>query len=252
MAFLEICNITKSFGDFSVLKGIEFTAEKGEVVCLVGASGGGKTTMLRCLNLLETPDSGRITVDGQVIFDGENTTPLSAEEIHNRRLMLGLVFQQFNLFPQYSVLENLCLAPKLMADKAEYPRIEQEAMELLTRLGLADKKDSYPCELSGGQQQRVAIARALMLKPRVLCFDEPTSALDPALTHEVLQVIRDLAATGMTQVIVTHDMDFARKVCDKAVFIASGRVVEMGTPAQIFDNPQHELTRAFLAQDEQE
>ena len=252
MAFLDICNITKSCGDFSVLKGIEFTAEKGEVVCLVGASGGGKTTMLRCLNLLETPDSGRITVDGQVIFDAEDHTALSNEELHNRRLMLGLVFQQFNLFPQYSVLENLCLAPKLMADKAEYPRIEQEAMDLLTRLGLADKRNSYPCELSGGQQQRVAIARALMLKPRVLCFDEPTSALDPALTHEVLQVIRDLAATGMTQVIVTHDMDFARKVCDKVVFIAAGQVVEWGTPEEVFNHPTDERTRAFLAQDPQQ
>ena len=256
MALLEVNNIQKSFGKTSVLKGIDFSLEKGEVLSIIGSSGSGKTTLLRCLNFLETPDVGEILIDGKSIFDAASHKTLDEEQVRQNRLRFGLVFQQFNLFPQYSVLGNLTLAPMLRLKEKKISAeqknqmtaaITAKAEDLLSRVGLSEKKDAYPCELSGGQQQRVAIARALMLEPEILCFDEPTSALDPELTGEVLRVIKALAAEKHTMVIVTHEMEFARAVSDKVMFMADGVIEEMDTPDKIFDNPTSEKLKAFLS-----
>lgn len=255
MSFLEVRDIYKSFGKTEVIKGISLDVERGEVVSIIGSSGGGKTTFLRCLNLLEIPNKGTIKVNGDIIFDGNSENKISDSELRTRRLHFGLVFQQFNLFPQYTAFENICLAPKLLAkedpkfstDKKQiYAEIEANAETLLARVGLTDKKNNYPCQLSGGQQQRVAIARALALHPDILCFDEPTSALDPELTGEVLRVIKGLKSSDMTMIIVTHEMEFAKSVSDRVVYIADGIIEEQGTPEQIFESPQSEKTRSFL------
>lgn len=258
MAILEVKNIHKSFGNTDVLKGIDFSLEKGEVLVIIGSSGSGKTTLLRCLNFLEIADKGSIIVNGETLIDSSDKSSLSDNEIRKNRLHFGLVFQQFNLFPQYSVMENLTLAPKLAAkpelkgnSKAEKTKIladiENNAKQLLNRVGLTEKADSYPCELSGGQQQRVAIARALAMSPDILCFDEPTSALDPELTGEVLNVIRSLKTGDSTMVVVTHEMQFARNVADKIMFMADGVIEEMGTPDEIFENPKSEKLKNFLS-----
>jgi polar amino acid transport system ATP-binding protein len=255
VALLEVNNFTKSFGKLDVLKGIDFSLEKGKVLSIIGSSGSGKTTLLRCLNFLEKPDTGTMSVNGKTIFNAADKKKISEEEIRKNRLHFGLVFQQFNLFPQYTVLENITLAPKLRLKeekltneekKAKADAITAHAWELLDRVGLTEKADYYPCQLSGGQQQRVAIARALALTPDILCFDEPTSALDPELTGEVLRVIRDLKSADSTMIIVTHEMDFARHVSDEIIFMANGVIEERGTPEQIFDDPKSPLTRAFL------
>ncbi|MDD2221457.1 MAG: amino acid ABC transporter ATP-binding protein [Clostridia bacterium] len=255
MSVLEVKNISKSFGETEVLKDVGFTLEKGEVIAIIGSSGSGKTTLLRCLNFLETPDGGQIIVNGETLFDASNRTLCSETDIRKNRLHFGLVFQSFNLFPQYTALGNVKLAGELLAkqrdDYKEQRRqilqdIEEKACELLRQVGLSDKMHLYPHQLSGGQQQRVAIARALALAPDVLCFDEPTSALDPELTGEVLKVIRSLAEKNTTMVIVTHEMQFARDVADKVIFMDEGVVVEAGTPEQVFGNPQQERTIRFL------
>lgn len=245
---LEVKNLRKRFGQNEVLKGVSLTLKKGEVLSIIGSSGGGKTTLLRCLNFLETANSGEIVVNGKTVYradDGEkpDLTP-------EAQTSFGLVFQQFNLFPQYSVIDNLCLAPKLKAKREKQNRneeIEAKAKELLETVGLTEKANAYPCELSGGQQQRVAIARALMLSPDILCFDEPTSALDPELTGEVLRVIRSLKDSERTMIIVTHEMEFAKNVSDKVIFISDGIIEEEGTPEEVFENPKSEKTRAFLS-----
>ena len=260
MAVLEVKNIKKSFGKTDVLRGIDFSLEKGQVLSIIGSSGSGKTTLLRCLNFLETPDVGEIFVDGKCIFNAEDTTKKSATEIRENRLNFGMVFQSFNLFPQYTVMENITLAPRLRAKekasaenlhsselKRMYADIDEMASSLLLTVGLSDKKDSYPCQLSGGQQQRVAIARALALKPEILCFDEPTSALDPELTGEVLRVIKGLKSDDSTMIVVTHEMEFARNVSDVIIFMADGVIEEIGTPEQIFGNPKSEKTKTFLS-----
>lgn len=245
MSVLEVKNLKKSYGKTEVLKGISFSLEKGEVLSIIGSSGSGKTTLLRCLNFLEFAESGKISVDGETIFDGEAEKKLTENEIRRNRLHFGLVFQSFNLFPQYSVLKNVTLAPVLLKRMAER-EAEQKALELLERVGLSDRVNSYPCRLSGGQQQRVAIARALALEPDILCFDEPTSALDPELTGEVLRVIRGLKGTGCTMIVVTHEMEFAENVSDRVIFMADGAVEEYGTPEQVFKNPRSEKTKSFL------
>ena len=245
MANLHIKDIYKNFGKTEVLKGISFTLNEGEVVSIIGSSGSGKTTLLRCLNFLETPDRGVISIDDKVLFDGDANIKLNDDEIRENRLHFGLVFQSFNLFPQYSVLENVTLAPKLLK-KGTNEEIEQKAKQLIEQVGLTEKADSYPCQLSGGQQQRVAIARALALNPDILCFDEPTSALDPELTGEVLRVIKELKIAGRTMIVVTHEMEFAKNVSDKIIFMADGIIEEIGTPQEIFENPKSEKTKHFL------
>lgn len=245
MPVLEIDNIRKSFGKTEVLKGISFSLNKGEVLSIIGSSGSGKTTLLRCLNFLEFADSGTISVNGETIFDGESANKLTDSEIRKNRLHFGLVFQSFNLFPQYSVLKNVMLAPTLL-NRGTAEEIETKAHALIDRVGLTEKIANYPCELSGGQQQRVAIARALALEPDILCFDEPTSALDPELTGEVLKVIKGLKNTDSTMIVVTHEMEFAKNVSDKVLFMADGVVEEYGTPAEVFGNPKSEKTRSFL------
>lgn len=246
MAVLEVKNIYKSFGKTEVLKGIDFSLEKGQVLSIIGSSGSGKTTLLRCLNSLEFADKGTITVNDAVIFDGDRKSKRSDAELRERRLHFGLVFQSFNLFPQYTVFENITLAPNLL--KKDTPEnVKAKALELLEKVGLSDKADSYPCQLSGGQQQRVAIARALALDPEILCFDEPTSALDPELTGEVLKVIRSLADGHMTMVVVTHEMGFAKDVSDRVIFMDDGVIAEQGTPDEVFNNPKTERLQAFLA-----
>lgn len=256
MALLEVTGITKSFGKTEVLKGIDFSLEKGTVLSIIGSSGSGKTTLLRCLNFLEEAESGIIRVADKVLFDGNNQHTLSDAEVRQNRLHFGLVFQNFNLFPQYSVLENVCLAPKLQAkERPDYKanakrinaEIEEKALSLLEQVGLSAKRDAYPCELSGGQQQRVAIARALALDPEILFFDEPTSALDPELTGEILRVIKDLAQRDMTMVIVTHEMQFAAEVSDQVIFMDGGVIVEQGTPDDVFVHTKNERTKAFLS-----
>ena len=254
MEILKVKNLRKSFGSVEVLKGIDLTLRRGEVLSIIGSSGGGKTTFLRCLNFLELADEGEIEVNGEKVYaarPGENP-----EMSPEAQLSLGLVFQQFNLFPQYTVKQNLTLAPMLRAKreksstiKEDIEKIEAKADELLSTVGLTDKRDTYPCQLSGGQQQRVAIARALMLSPDILCFDEPTSALDPELTGEVLKVIRSLKSADRTMVIVTHEMEFARNVSDKVIFMSDGVIEEMGTPDEVFGNPKSPKTAAFLAKD---
>lgn len=256
MALLEIKNLCKSFGDAHILKNINLDVEQGDVIAIIGSSGNGKTTLLRCLNFLEIPEEGKITVDGDVVFDSslnidEKGRPVKVKSIpRENRLKLGMVFQNFNLFPQYTALENVTLAMKVLEKDGlkSFPEgIEKTATDILTRVGLADKLQHYPCQLSGGQQQRVAIARALALNPDILCFDEPTSALDPELTGEVLTVIRKLAKERMTMIIVTHEMNFAREAATRIVFMDEGRIVEQGTPEQVLDNPQNERTKAFLS-----
>ena len=239
MPVLQVNNLRKGFGSTDVLKGISFSLEEGQVLAIIGSSGGGKSTLLRCLNFLETPDEGEIWVSGkQLLSDSE-------EEIRQNRLHFGLVFQNFNLFPQYSVLGNITLAPTLLK-QGSAAQIKEKALSLLAQVGLEEKADAYPYQLSGGQQQRVAIARALALNPEILCFDEPTSALDPELTGEVLRVIRGLKNGGNTMIVVTHEMEFARSVADVVIFMADGVIEEMGTPQQVFENPQSEKTRAFI------
>ncbi|MGN0569340.1 MAG: amino acid ABC transporter ATP-binding protein [Candidatus Fimenecus sp.] len=246
MALLEVKNIYKSFGKTEVLKGIDFSLEKGEALAIIGSSGSGKTTLLRCLNFLETPDSGTITVNGETLFDAAVNKKLSDEEIRKKRLHFGLVFQNFNLFPQYTVLKNVTLAPALLK-KGSAEEINEKAVSLIKSVGLSEKMNSYPCELSGGQQQRVAIARALAMSPDILCFDEPTSALDPELTGEVLRVIRELKDENTTMIIVTHEMNFAKNVSDKVIFMADGIIEEMGNPADVFDSPKSERLKEFLS-----
>ena len=239
MAVLEVKNLKKHFEDLDVLKGVSFSLEKGQVLAIIGSSGGGKSTLLRCLNFLETPDEGEIIVNGKQLLSS------SEEEVRQNRLHFGLVFQNFNLFPQYTVLENVTLAPTLLK-KGTAAEIKEKALDLLNQVGLSEKVNAYPYQLSGGQQQRVAIARALALNPEVLCFDEPTSALDPELTGEVLRVIRGLKSEDTTMIVVTHEMGFAKSVADVVIYMADGIIEEMGTPEQIFENPQSEKTRAFL------
>ena len=285
MAFLEIKNLKKRFGDTQVLRGIDLSLERGEVLAIIGASGGGKTTLLRCLNFLERADEGEIIVNGNPVYHAEaGKKPQVSLEA---QLSFGLVFQQFNLFPQYTVMENLTLACKLREKKEKRSKLKKacaamlgkanklcsyntskkadcqcltkaidgaptpsdinsRAKEILKTIGLSEKANSYPCQLSGGQQQRVAIARALMLSPEILCFDEPTSALDPELTGEVLKVIRSLKDSDRTMIIVTHEMDFAKSVADKVIFVADGVIEEQGTPDEVFGSPKSEKTRAFL------
>ena len=239
MAILEVRNLEKSFGEIQVLRDINFSLEKGQTLAIIGSSGSGKTTLLRCLNFLETPDEGEILVNGKVLTSGND------DEIRQNRLHFGLVFQNFNLFPQYTVTENITLAPKLLKqDTAE--NIQKKAATLLEQVGLSQKANAYPYQLSGGQQQRVAIARALALNPEVLCFDEPTSALDPELTGEVLRVIKGLKEQGNTMIVVTHEMDFAKSVSDIVIYMADGVIEEIGTPEEIFDNPRSEKLCAFL------
>ncbi len=254
MNILEVNNIYKSFGKTEVLKGVSFTLEKGEVLAIIGSSGSGKTTLLRCLNFLEHADKGNFVVNGETVFDAAAPEP-NATETRKKQLSFGLVFQSFNLFPQYNVLENVMLAPTLLAKedkdykknkKQIHEEIEATAKRLIARVGLAEKEKSYPCELSGGQQQRVAIARALAMHPQILCFDEPTSALDPELTGEVLKVIRGLKSADNTMIVVTHEMDFAKSVADKVIFMADGIIEECGTPEEVFDHPQSPKTKAFL------
>lgn len=256
MPILEIKNIAKSFGKTKVLKNIDFSLNEGEVVSIIGSSGSGKTTLLRCVNFLENADSGQIIVDGETVFDGASSKKPTAEELRKNQLNFGMVFQSFNLFPQYSAFENVTLAPKLLAKerpdfkhnkKKIFKEIDENAESLLKRMGLGDRMGNYPCELSGGQQQRVSIARALALNPKVLFFDEPTSALDPELTGEILKVIKDLAAQHMTMVIVTHEIEFAKNVSDRIIFMADGYIVEEGTPDEVIGNPKNERTQAFLS-----
>ena len=235
---VDVKDLKKSFGDLDVLCGINFQVEDGEVVCLIGPSGSGKSTILRCLNRLEKSTSGTIVVDGAVITD-------KSTDINRVRQKIGMVFQQFNLFPHLSVIENIMMAPvdlKLMTKE----EARETALNLLARVGLSDKADAYPKQLSGGQQQRVAIARALAMKPDIMLFDEPTSALDPEMVGEVLNVMRELADAGMTMVVVTHEMGFARDVADRVVFMSDGVIVEEGTPEEIFTNPKAQRTREFL------
>ena len=245
MAILEVSNIRKRFGKTEVLKGIDFSLEKGQVLSIIGSSGSGKTTLLRCLNSLEFAETGLITVNDEVIFDGSVKSKRSDDELRKRRLHFGLVFQSFNLFPQYTVLENVMLAPDLLKkDTHENNRIK--ALDLIAKVGLSDKMDNYPCQLSCGQQQRVAIARALALDPEILCFDEPTSALDPELTGEVLKVIRSLADDEMTMIVFTHEMGFAKDVSDNIIFMDAGVIAEQGDPKEVLGNPKTERLKAFL------
>ena len=256
MAMLEVQGLEKSFGkNTQVLRGIDFSLESGESVAIIGSSGSGKTTLLRCLNFLERPDTGVIRVNGETMWDAADPATQREREIRKKRLHFGLVFQNFNLFPQYTALQNVMLAGELLAKerpdyrankKAMHAQLEQQARELLAQMGLSERADHYPHQLSGGQQQRVAIARALALHPDILCFDEPTSALDPELTGEVLSVMRQLAEEGMTMLVVTHEMGFARNVSSKTVFMENGVVVEQAPSQQFFASPKEERTRAFL------
>ncbi len=256
MAILEIKGLAKSFGKTDVLKGVDFSMEKGEVVSIIGSSGSGKTTFLRCINFLEKADAGTVLFDGELIFDAENPLFKNNETKRKVQSNFGFVFQSFNLFPQYNVLDNITLAPKLQAkerpdfksNKAQiYKEIEQKALDLLKQAELEDKAKNYPCELSGGQQQRVAIVRALALNPKIMLFDEPTSALDPELTNEVLRIIKNLADKNMTMIIVTHEMSFAKNVSDKVVFMDDGHIVESGSPDEVLTNPKSERLKEFLS-----
>ena len=256
MPILEVHNIEKHFGDTRVLEDISFDLEQGQALAIIGSSGSGKTTLLRCLNFLETPDQGRIAVNGDVIFDAGDPATQKESEVRKKRLHFGLVFQSFNLFPQYTALKNVTLAKELLAQeqpgfkqnkKAILEEIQEEGRMLLAKMGLSDREGHYPSQLSGGQQQRVAIARALALHPDILCFDDPTSALDPELTGEVLKVIRSLAEQKTTMIIVTHEMAFARDVADQVIFMDGGVIVEQGDARQVIEHPQQERTRQFLS-----
>lgn len=255
MSILQIEHISKSFGKTEVLKDINFSLEKGQVLSIIGSSGSGKTTLLRCLNFLERPDKGQILVNDKLLFDAADADSGQEAQIRKNRLHFGLVFQSFNLFPQYTALQNVMLAKELLSKeqanyKAEKKKIQEsirnEAIDLLTQMGLQDRMDNYPHQLSGGQCQRVAIARALALHPDILCFDEPTSALDPELTGEVLKVIKELADQNTTMIIVTHEMSFAKDVSDHVIFMDDGYILEQGTPAEVFENPKEERTKQFL------
>ena len=256
MSILEVRHIEKHFGNTRVLEDISFSLEQGQALAIIGSSGSGKTTLLRCLNFLESPDQGTISVNGQVIFDAEDPATQRESEVRKKRLHFGLVFQSFNLFPQYTALKNVTLAKELLSQerpdfkqnkKAILEEIQAQGRELLDKMGLSNRADHYPSQLSGGQQQRVAIARALALQPDILCFDEPTSALDPELTGEVLKVIRGLAEQKTTMIIVTHEMAFARDVADEVMFMDRGVIVEQGPARQVIEHPTQERTRQFLA-----
>ena len=256
MAILQVEDIQKRFGRTRVLEDISFSLEQGQAMAIIGSSGSGKTTLLRCLNFLEQPDRGRITVGGEVLFDADDPATQRESEVRKKRLHFGLVFQSFNLFPQYTALENVTLAGQLLArerpdfkgeKKRIFAEIEEKGRTLRAQMGRADRAGHYPHQLSGGQQQRVAIARALALSPDILCFDEPTSALDPELTGEVLRVIRALAEQKTTMIIVTHEMAFARDVADQVVFMDGGVIVEQGDARQVIEHPREERTRQFLA-----
>ena len=249
MAVLEVKHLEKHFGSTRVLNDISFSLEKGQALSIIGSSGSGKTTLLRCLNFLETPNGGSICVNGKTLFDAADPSTQLEKEIRRKRLHFGLVFQNFNLFPQYTALQNVTLARELMRKETgeSQESIIKAGKELLEQMGLGDRADHYPHQLSGGQQQRVAIARALALHPDILCFDEPTSALDPELTGEVLRVIRNLAEQRTTMIIVTHEMTFARDVADQLIFMDQGIIVEQGDPHQVIDHPREERTRHFLA-----
>lgn len=256
MAILEVEHIRKSFERTEVLKDINFSLEKGQVVSIIGSSGSGKTTLLRCLNFLERPDEGIIRVNGETLFDASDRATQQESQIRRKRLHFGLVFQSFNLFPQYTAMQNVMLARELLVKeqpdyknrkKEIHEEIEAQAADLLKQMGLSDRTSNYPHQLSGGQCQRVAIARALALKPDILCFDEPTSALDPELTGEVLKVIRELADQKTTMIIVTHEMAFARDVANQVIFMDDGKILEQGDPRQVFENPREERTRQFLS-----
>lgn len=255
MAILEVNNLYKSFENTEVLKGVSFSLDEGKVLSIIGSSGSGKTTLLRCITSLETADSGKITVNNEVVFDSDDKKKLSAAEKRRRQLSVGLVFQSFNLFPQYTALENVKLAPTLRAKeepsfiqnkKGILEKIDADAKQLLIKVGLGEKLGNYPCELSGGQQQRVSIARAMALEPKILFFDEPTSALDPELTGEILKVIKELAAESMTMVIVTHEMAFARAVSSKIIFMDDGVIALSGTPEEVFENSENKRIQEFL------
>lgn len=256
MSILEVEHIQKSFEHTEVLKDISFSLEKGQVLSIIGSSGSGKTTLLRCLNFLERPDSGIIRVNGETLFDSSASSRKNEAEIRKKRLHFGLVFQSFNLFPQYTALQNVMLARELLAKeqpdyksrkKEIHQEIEAQAEILLKQMGLTDRMQNYPHQLSGGQCQRVAIARALALQPDILCFDEPTSALDPELTGEVLKVIKELADTKTTMIIVTHEMAFARDVADHVIFMDDGCILEQGNPIDVMEHPKEERTKQFLA-----
>ena len=257
---IEIKNVTKTFSgkdqNVEALKGINLEIHKGEIYGIIGMSGAGKSTLVRCLNFLERPDTGIIKVNGETMWDAADPATQRESEIRKKRLHFGLVFQNFNLFPQYTALQNVMLAGELLAKerpdyrankKAVHAQLEQQARELLAQMGLSERADHYPHQLSGGQQQRVAIARALALHPDILCFDEPTSALDPELTGEVLRVLRELADRKTTMIIVTHEMHFARDVADRILFMDGGVVVEEGPAKQLIDHPREQRTKQFLA-----
>ena len=255
MAILEVEHIHKSFGHTKILKDISFSLEKGQAISIIGSSGSGKTTLLRCLNFLEKPDEGIIRVNQEILFDANDASTQLEAQIRKKRLHFGLVFQSFNLFPQYTALQNVMLAKNLLAQelpdykarkKEIFAENQKQAALLLAQMGLSNRMNNYPHQLSGGQCQRVAIARALALQPDILCFDEPTSALDPELTGEVLKVIQELAAKKTTMIIVTHEMSFAKEVSDQILFMDNGIILERGTPAQIFENPKEERTKQFL------
>ena len=256
MSILEVRNLQKNFGSVEVLRDINFSLEQGEAIAIIGSSGSGKTTLLRCLNFLERPSFGTISVNGNVIFDADDPSSQRDQEIRKKRLHFGLVFQNFNLFPQYTALENVKLAALLLAkERPDYKQnqreiaslLDENVLSILEQMGLSDKLGFYPHQLSGGQQQRVAIARALALEPDILCFDEPTSALDPELTGEVLKVINSLADKNTTMIIVTHEMQFAREVSNRVIFMDGGIIVEQGAPDEVFGNPKEERTKLFLA-----
>ena len=247
MAIIEVQKIQKKYGNLEVLKSIDLSIEEGEVVCIIGPSGSGKSTFLRCLGQLETIDGGSITVDGTILASTENGVVkyASPQTQHELLLRMGMVFQSFNLFPHMTVLDNIMIAPRMVKGMKD-DEISPIAEQLLNKVGLWEKRDMYPSRLSGGQQQRVAIARALAMNPEIMLFDEPTSALDPELTGEVLKTIKQLADDHMTMIIVTHEMNFAREVSDRVIFMADGVIQEEGTPEQIFSHPQNERTKAFL------
>ena len=255
MAMLEVHNIYKNFGKNEILKNISFSLEKGQVVSIIGSSGSGKTTLLRCLNFLEQPDKGIIKVNDEILFNADDPKTQLESEIRKKRLHFGLVFQSFNLFPQYTALQNVMLAKELLAKELpDYKKrkkeireeIKTEAVRLLNQMGLSERMNNYPHQLSGGQCQRVAIARSLALHPDILCFDEPTSALDPELTGEVLKVIKKLAAHNTTMIIVTHEMSFAKEVSDHIIFMDNGHILEQGNPIQVFEHAKEERTKNFL------
>ena len=240
---LKVTNLQKNFGDLEVLKGINLEIQKGEVVALIGPSGSGKSTLIRCLNLMEIPTSGEVYFKDQLV----NEDKLIKKNVDQLRQKVGMVFQHFNLFPHLTVKQNITLAP-VKLNKMTPAEADKKAEELLTKVGLLDKKDVYPNKLSGGQKQRVAIARALAMEPEVMLFDEPTSALDPEMVKQVLLVIQSLAQEGLTTVIVTHEMNFAKRVASRVLFLADGNIVEQGTPQEIFENPQVDRTKQFLDQ----